>query len=223
MLYKPPTFFSIGVDSDRVLFVIDVSTSMNTEDTVVEEPSRKRKVKVKGRRGRTKVDPEGAGQTDAPQTITRRVSRLERVKLQLIETVNELPAHVRFNIVSFSHEFGHFEPPNTLVNATGVTRERAIAWIRNLKANGATRTDKALAQSFLSREIDTIMLLTDGAPKDEQNRRIPPESVLGIAKLNNRFRKTRINTIGFSQAGKTMKQFCRDLAKQNDGKCVLLD
>ena len=221
VVYKPPTFFSVAVNSDRVLFVIDVSTSMNMRDTIVEEPVRKKS--QEGPRGRTKVVPGNSGKTAAPRTIRRQVTRLERVKLQLIDTVNTLPPHVRFNIVSFSHELGHFEAPNSLVNATAATRERAIAWIRNLKANGVTRTDKVIEHSFLSSEIDTIMLLTDGAPKDEQNRLIPPESVLDLARVNNRFRKTRINTIGFAQAGGRMKKFVLDLAKQNDGECVLLE
>lgn len=72
-------------------------------------------------------------------------------------------------------------------------------------------------------EIDTIYLLTDGEPRDEKNQKIAPEIVLTIARIQNRFRKARIHTIGFSQAGHTMQKLCRDLAGQNDGKCVLLD
>ncbi len=220
-----PSFFSVTVDSDRILFVIDVSSSMNERDTIILEPVKPPK-KKNGRKGKTVVvdpseDPNG-GKTGVSQVKSKQVTRLERVKKELIDTIEGLPQHTRFNIMSFSHEIGFFEPGAALQTATPSTKEKAITWVRKLQANGATRTDKALLQSFLAAEIDTIYLLTDGAPKNEHNQRIPSATVLGIAKGANRFRKTRIHTIGFSQAGKTMKVFCRDLAKQNDGKCVLL-
>ena len=226
VLYKPPTFFSVAVESDRVLFVIDVSTSMSIEDTIIEEkPRAPRDAPRGGGSGRTVVDPEGGsdGGTTVERIAPRQVSRMERVKKELSETIAELPSDVRFNIMSFSHELAWFEPSGTLVISSETSRERALQWVRNLQPNGATRTDKAVDEAFKPSEVDTIYLLTDGAPKDEQNQAIPAESVLRLASSLNRFRKSRIHTIGFSQAGRSMREFVLALARENDGKCVLLE
>ncbi len=214
-LYKPPSFFSVSVDSDRVLFIIDISHSMTIPDTVIKEPDRGSSKK----KGRTSVG--GPGGTAAP--TQENVMRITRVQKELIQTLRGLPAHVRFGILSFNHEMAYYGSAGLLTYASQDEIERAVSWVGALKPNGATRTDTALLESFKFGDIDTICLLTDGAPKTVKNEKIPPARVLGIAKYQNRFRKCRIHTIGFAQAGQTMKQLCLDLARQNDGKCVLLD
>jgi hypothetical protein len=107
--------------------------------------------------------------------------------------------------------------------ASKANKQKAADWVRTLKPSGATRTDLAISRAFGIPDIDTIYLLTDGTPRDEKNQKIAPDLVLGIAKMQNRFRKARIHTVGFAQAGSTMQKLCRDLAGQNDGKCVLLE
>ena len=68
-----------------------------------------------------------------------------------------------------------------------------------------------MSRAFGIPDIDTIYLLTDGTPRDEKNQKIAPELVLAIAKMQNRFRKARVHTVGFAQAGFTMQKLCRDL------------
>ena len=218
---KPPTFFAMQVESDRVLFIIDVSTSMAKADTIIREPD-KPDGDVAEKKGRTVVEPEKKG-GDEDGEKRELVMRITRVQRELIRTLRGLPPNVRFGVLAFSHEMLYFDSPKSLHFATSQNKKRAIAWVEKLVPNGATRTDEALKGAFTYPEIDTIYLLTDGAPKDEKNQKIAPEFVLGVASLNNRFRKIRINTIGFSQAGRTMQQLCRDLAAQNEGKCVLLN
>ena len=239
VLFKRPSFFSVTVDSDRVLFIIDVSDSMKIMDTVIQKP--RRPPEEPGRKGRTVVvKPDGAsGSEKAPVDKLKRVARITRVKHELLKTLAGLPAHVRFGIMDFNHQIGFFGSPPppapsldkpiqhaqtpALMFASKANKQKAADWVRKLGPSGATRTDLAMSRAFGIPEIDTIYLLTDGTPRDEKNQKIAPELVLAIAKMQNRFRKARVHTVGFAQAGFTMQKLCRDLAGQNDGKCVLLE
>ncbi|MFP6738025.1 MAG: hypothetical protein VCD34_04710 [Planctomycetota bacterium] len=240
VLYKRPSFFSVTVDTDRVLFIIDVSGSMKIPDTVIQKP--RRPAEEPGVKGRTVVvKPDGTTGSEKPSGVkSKQVPRITRVKHELLKTLAGLPSHVRFGIMNFNHQIGFFgsAPPPLpqeddkiikhsatpgLVIASKANKEKAYQWVRGLKPSGATRTDLAVARGFEIPDIDTIYLLTDGAPRDIRNQKIAPELVLQVARICNRFRKARIHTIGFSQAGSTMQQLCRDLAGQNDGKCVLLE
>ncbi len=240
VLYKRPSFFSVTVDTDRVLFIIDVSDSMKIPDTVIQKP--RRPPEEPGAKGRTVVvKPDGtAGSEKPPGVKSKQVPRITRVKHELLKTLAGLPSHVRFGIMNFNHQIGFFgsAPPPLpskddlvikhaatprLVLASKSNKEKAYQWVKGLKPSGATRTDLAVSRGFEIPDIDTIYLLTDGAPRDIKNQKIAPALVLQVAKIRNRFRKARIHTIGFAQAGSTMQQLCRDLAGQNDGKCVLLD
>ena len=239
VVFKRPSFFSVTVDSDRVLFIIDVSDSMKIPDTVIQKP--RRPPEEPGRKGRTiVVKPGGStGSERPPGPKSKLVPRITRVKHELLETLAGLPSHVRFGIMNFNHQIGFFGSPPpplpekdkpihhaaapSLIQASKANKEKAYDWVRALKPSGATRTDIAVSKIFGMPDIDTIYLLTDGDPRTMKNQKIPPEVVLTIAKIQNRFRKARIHTIGFAQAGYTMQKFCRDLAGQNDGKCVLLD
>lgn len=239
ILYKRPSFFSVTVDSDRVLFIIDVSGSMKKEDTVIQKP--RRPPEEPGRKSKTVVvKPDGSsGSEKGPVNKLKQVARITRVKHELLKTLAGLPSHVRFGIMDFNHQIGflgspppplpsrdkpieHAQTP-ALMLASKTNKKKAADWVRALKPSGATRTDIAVSRAFEMADIDTIYLLTDGEPRDEKNQKIAPALVLTIAKTQNRFRKARIHTIGFAQAGFTMQKLCRDLAGQNDGKCVLLE
>ncbi|MCZ6793540.1 MAG: hypothetical protein O7J95_08005 [Planctomycetota bacterium] len=232
-LKRTAKFFSLGVDSSRVVFLIDVSASMTIEDVVVvpeqkEEDEEEEEeelgdgttvVKIRGSGGRkAAMGQEKAG--GGAKTVRR--SRIDAVKQELIRTIGALPSTVHFNIISFNHEVGFFDSGVGLLQATTANKNRAARWVASLAPNGATRTDLALGRALQLQDVDTVYLLTDGAPKNVDNQKIPPEAVLAYVRDQNRFRKCRINTIGFLQAGMSMRQFCKDLAKQNDGRCVLL-
>lgn len=224
VLAKKPSFFTIVVDSDRVLFIIDVSTSMEVRDPILEGVEEAEEI-VNPDGGPTVVKrkkpspPKGNPQGEPPAWR----ARIARVKKELINTVRSLRPHVRFGIMSFSHEIKYLENRKSLASASEDNKTRAIQWVQALKPNGVTRTDEALKQALELPEVDTIYLLTDGAPKNENNERIPPQTIYDDVKRLNRFRKCRIHTIGFSQAGRSMRLFVQQLALMNDGKCVLLN
>ena len=71
-------------------------------------------------------------------------------------------------------------------------------------------------------EFDTIIFLSDGAPRRD-NTPIPPEQVLNGVRVLNRFAKSRIHSIGFAQAGGNLRSFLQRLANENDGTLTLLE
>ncbi len=223
VLYKPPTFFSVSLDSDRVLFVIDVSQSMLVRDP--ELPPELVSSGTGRRSGRTvAVAPKKEGEKDPPpKPPGPERERLLRVKKELVKVLNALPASTRFGVLQFSHKLSFFGGTSTLHGATPAKKSEAAAWVTGLKAYGATRTDRALQLAMSIPEIDTIYLLTDGRPRDERDGKIPMEPILDFVEHENRFRKVRIHTISFEQVKSAeMRNFVRELAKRTGGECHML-
>ena len=138
-----------------------------------------------------------------------------------------LPSSVRFGVLAFSHEMEFFGGVKAIREATAENRSLAVQWVKGLRAQGATRTDTALEEALTMRDVDTIFVLTDGAPKTaegEGGTRIPVDPILESVKEKNRFLRARIHTISFAQIRDTsMKRFVKLLAEQNDGKSLLLE
>ena len=213
----PPRFFNLPIESDRILFIIDTSTSMTRRD-----PKPVPGTDESGRRGRTVVKKKEDKDKPPPPPPPER-ERMLRVKQELIRVVKELPSSTRFGILSFSHVLNFWGGTSTLRPATEENRDRAVTWVSTLTANGATRTDLALKTALSVGDLDTIYLLTDGRPKDQRNQTIDAQHVLELVKRHNRFQKVRIHTISFQQIiDKAMRGFVRDLAAQNDGSSFYL-
>jgi hypothetical protein len=213
--YKSGKFFSVVLDSDRVMFVIDISASMTTEDEPP-EPSDKA-TSGPAAKGKTAV----ARKPEKPKEPRKKRperERIVRVKAELVRAVGELEPTTNFGIISFNHEVSSLWASRTLKPATPENKTAAIQWVKELQASGATRTDLALEEALSIPEVDSIYLLTDGAPKGMDNLKMPIEPILQRAKELNRFVKARIHTISFQQIrDKNMVRFCRELSLQNDG------
>ena len=229
--WVPQKFFSLDIDSDRVVFIIDVSQSMERRDSP--RKSRRARGQPNGKKrksGKTVVgDPEkGKGTNDpndpnkpAAQPVSR--ERLFRVKEELIRTIKVLPKDTTFTIQSFSNEVRFLGDSVALIQATPQNKNRAVAWVQGLKPFGETWTDTAFERVFKEvPSVDTIFFLSDGAPY-RQGARIPQDDVLTLIDAVNRFAKCRINTIGFRQSGANLRRFLRRLSDANDGKFTQLE
>ena len=94
------------------------------------------------------------------------------------------------------------------------SRSKALAFVDQARAQGQTYMLKALETAFENDEVDTIYLLSDGAPT-------PPEKagmkvILERMRKLNRIRSVKINTIGFDLKDKE-KEFLRTLADEHFG------
>ncbi len=223
-VYKEPSVFvGIEVPADRVVFIIDVSGSMLIKDPAPEATGDGGGSAAGGSSGGTSV---GGKKKDPPkkpkvpqEEIPESRQRLRRVQKELIETIERLPENAQFNVIWFNQEVGAFS--EDLVPANARNKTKAINFVRAFKAEGETYTDHALLRAFETNKLRAIFLLSDGAPKRDDER-LPVEPILEWVREANRFARVRVHTIGFEQAGSKMRKFMSRLAGQNHGEYVEL-
>lgn len=221
---KRPTFYGSEILSNRVVFVIDTSLSMD------EGAMKRQGARVYAEGQGPKMEPAG------PDT------RIERAKAQLSRVVSELPKGSKFGIVAYSAPKpgqtklpkGKFPPEINKFHWLRVWKQKlapvnkksvgsALKFVQRLYADGLTYTLRGIEAAFEVPEVDTIVLLSDGAPNDiDANSHQPlkvPEILAEVSKLN-RKRRLVINTFGILPPGQStgnLAKFLKDLAEQNGG------
>jgi uncharacterized protein YeaO (DUF488 family) len=216
--YKPEgqtTYHGIETPSRSILFVIDVSGSMENE--VVEK--------------------ERFQDGDYPS-----YSRMDIVKTELARTVEGLESYVKFNILSFATDTKPWK--KDLVSANVLNKSSAMDWslkleplggaskqdlasvgltgAANLEA-GKTNTYGALAWALdmagrgaqdkhYEVAVDTIFFLSDGRPT--HGKYVDIDDILKEVAQANDLRKVVIHTIAI---GEFQKTFMKRLAEENGG------
>ena len=168
-------FFGRAIYSRNVIFLIDVSFSMIMYD------------ESEAYRG---LNPE------------RDLQRLYRAQKQLVHAIRRLPSDARFNVIAFSD--GATPWRRGLQKAASSTVKSAARFVGGFRAKNATHTDDALKKAFEDPNVDTVILLTDGAPfqQGDTSSLVRIEKTLQWVKNHNRARKIRIDTFGFTKPGK---------------------
>lgn len=221
--YKPQnasTYHGIDTPSRRIVFVIDVSGSMEAE--VVERERFK----------------DGGYPS---------FKRIDIVKTELLRTIESLEAYVEFNIYAFATEVQSWK--KTLVKANVLNKKSALDYVRRLEplggnsqeelasvgltasANlgaGRTNTHGALMAALGVEEggkgarradyavsLDTIFFLSDGRPT--VGTYVDPNDIRREVREQNELRKVVIHTIAI---GEFQKEFMRQLALENGGVYV---
>ncbi len=235
-----PTFFKNEIESDKIVFIIDVSGSMTKRDP----PPTKRKPAPKAdpspvpgktvvrkaqnddpktKVGKSSNDDESADKPKVETDLPVERERLFRVKNELVRTIESLPQSVAFTVLSYSNTHAFIGDSPQLLPATPENKQKAIDWVKKMKAEGETWTDTAFERVLGEvKDADTVFLLSDGQPY-RNGKSIPEDAVLESVKTLNRFIKARVNTIGFLQAGSNLQFFLRRLASQNDGTYTPLE
>ncbi len=131
---RPRLFRGVEALSRRVVFVIDVSSSM---------------------RVRT---PSGIGEGDAQKGA----SRFALMVHELHQVIEQLPREVAFNIIAFSDEAQPWS--RKLARADARHRKQALRFIAQLAPHGQTNVIGALEAAFADPQVDTIFFLSDGFP-----------------------------------------------------------
>ncbi len=211
-------FFGEEIFSRNLLFVVDVSGSMDMYDE---------------------------GDYDGDDVETDR-QRLFRAKEQLSRAIRSLPKSANFNIVAYSNRV--FTWQKTLQPTTRGSVQSALKFVRNLKPIEATHTDDALKTAFRDLRVDTIVLLSDGAPtkrgkgtRDDLSSGLIRE-ILAWVRDANAGRRIRIDTFGFRGVGewpqklrnrryptpkpeqiRAFTKFMKDLAKIGGGRYRAID
>ncbi len=196
-------FFGIATRSQGVLFVLDLSGSMNFAMNPRRNPD-----------DRPEVQP------DLP--LSGDISRLTAARQALTKTLGGLRDGARFNLVIFASDVWSWtdEP----VEMSPPARAEVLDYLSSLKAGGGTNIYGALARAFelcgaagaaAWREpvYDTIYLLTDGEASIGLSQ--DSEEILAMARDRNRSAGIVIHTVGLSAAHDAL--LLRRLAEQNGG------
>ncbi|MBC8330283.1 MAG: VWA domain-containing protein [Planctomycetes bacterium] len=221
---KAASFLGVDTPSLRVIFVIDVSGSME-EEVVDRELFRERGFVQFG--------------------------KLDIVREELLRTIEGLEGHVRFNILAFASEVEQWR--NDLAPANALNQRSAIDFVRDLEAiggtasgdlanaglvgssglaKGRTNTYAALCAALgvseaealgtatesargVKSAVDTIFFLSDGRPS--VGELVDPDDILVAVNRLNQFRRVTIHTIAI---GEFQKDFMYDLAHKNGGVFV---
>lgn len=141
------SFFGVELDSERLTFLIDASGSMA-------EPMRPRT----GRRDGPTTG--GGGDSRRPP---RGGTRLEVAKNELSFFLNELPPTALVNVGRFSNDAEAWSPQLERVDSDK-TKKSIRAFVERLRPDGGTNIYAAMELAFTDPDVDTIMLLSDGAP-----------------------------------------------------------
>lgn len=171
-------FYGIPIVSDRIVFVIDYSGSMN-------EP---------GKDGKPKID--GA-------------------RAALAEVLNALPDATEFNLIAFSTEPRLWR--GELQKKSKQNVADAIKFVQSTSVGGWTNVYDSLARGIEMQSVDTVVLLSDGAPSVGRYEFF--SRIRHHIRLLNRTRKVAVSSIAL-QTSDDAKRFLRELAKDTGGDYV---
>lgn len=196
-------FFGRTVESGRVAFIIDFSGSMNSPMVLTRAP-----------RGGGTVE-RGAEEKPAASRV---ISRRDLAKAELLDAIARLDSRARFNIAFFGSEYELWK--KAALPADKARKAEASAFIRANRLTGLTNLYDPLEHMLLDPEIDTVYLLSDGAPNEGKHSR--PEAILKAVRELNAERQVIIHTLGFGVDGEA-EDLLRRLAEEHGGSFTEID
>jgi predicted nucleic acid-binding Zn-ribbon protein len=200
------TFFGISTESNRVLYVIDLSGSMNFSMIPRDNP-----------------DDEQGKEYDMPRKGER--SRLAEAKLSLEKAIAGTARGGLFNIIFYASDVWPWS--DSLEEFTDESASEAMEMVSRLEAIGATNIYGALKAAlemagadpgdrWAEPDIDTIYFLSDG--RASVGLATEPDEILRFVRELNASAGIVIHTIGLS--GAQDAYLLRSLAEQNGGTYV---
>jgi len=207
-------FYGIPTRSDRILYIIDISGSMNKE---VEDVNRG---PITGRR---ESDMSAPGKT-----------RIEVAKNELKRAISNLASSKEFSIIFFNTATKVWR--TDMVRATPQMKEEARETIDTVVASASTYTLGALREAFSiagaiekpgttrrdGARVDTVFLLSDGGPTDnstEDPQPMDPDEILDQVDEWNKRAGVKIHTIAVD-TDENGTYFLKQLAARNGGMFV---
>jgi HEAT repeat protein len=210
-------YHGLRVLSERAAFLIDCSESMAEEYV----PRAERENADEKGKGKTIVaDPrtKGKGKGEA-----KRARRIEVVKREILGVIERLKDGVALNVIRFDSLVVDFirtglQGERALVKLDDAMRARLREFVARAQPGGQTNLSGVIREALEYEDVDTIYLLSDGAPTQGLGI-TDPEELLGEVRRWNRRRRVRINTIGFDLKP-AERQLLLALADQNYGVFV---
>ncbi len=190
--------FGRAIDCTRIVFILDVSGSMQAIDPGVQDPA------DPGSRTRGGGESQGEREAAGP-------TRLERAKRELKSVLSNLPSGTKVNIVAYSSPHtiqmwrrGEGSGPPELHAMTEANKREACDFVERFQANGTTATDLALSSAFDVDGARCFYLLSDGAATHDGTTPVPTEDILSVIDNRGKDRHVTIHTLGFKGADREM-------------------
>jgi HEAT repeat protein len=228
-------YHQMKITSHRLLFVIDVSSSML-------DPIRVKR-----------------GRTDSEDKVTKASPKLDLAREELARTLRTLDENTTFNVIAFESDIRFFKKEP--ISGTPGNIQEAILWVEKQKPRtintggarqssgidadgmlmGRTNTYGALKAAFglphrprkkneggttggastaPKPKIDTVYFLTDGEPTEGETTNI--DEILQDVKQWNRSARVIINTIGMNAETGALKNLLIGLANVTGGQCIFV-
>lgn len=146
------------------------------------------------------------------------VTRKAQAEVELAKALGGLTESTRFNLVPYANAPGPWE--DGLVPATTRNVESAIDWFQRNTLRGQGDVWTPLMQALQDPEIDTVVILSDGAPSGGQRWNI--ELMRPLLQSENRFRGVVIHAVMFD-AGKFRRQRWAEMVEDWGGVQHLID
>jgi hypothetical protein len=202
------TFFGISTESQRILFVLDLSGSMDFAMVPKSNP-----------------DDDPGKPYDYPEEGES--SRLQVAKRDLIKALGGLRDGGVFNLVLYASDVWTWTDDGRLVTMEPKTRAQVVEFVEAADAVGGTNIYGAMERAldvagakgggeWSKPAVDTIYLLTDG--RATVGVTTDPDEILAYVRERNRTAGIVIHTIGLSDAHDAV--LLRRLAEENGGKYV---
>ncbi|KAF0241653.1 MAG: hypothetical protein FD180_4326 [Planctomycetota bacterium] len=214
---EPPTFFGLKITSKKIVFVLDISGSMN-DPSVPPEGADKPPPVVSGG---------GNGPAPAPWEPGKKGTKLEVLKYEFEKTMNKLHEKTTFNIIVFSDN--PLQWKDKMQTATPPIKAEAIDFVNKQAGNGMTNTGDSLEKAFelagqglkdksYAALVDTIYLMTDGMPC--AGKWPTQDEVVKKVKEWNSLSKVIINCVALGDKSNYNQTFLNTLASMTGGICV---
>ncbi|MEE9126196.1 MAG: VWA domain-containing protein, partial [Planctomycetota bacterium] len=211
--YTVTSFFGIPVRGRRVVFIIDVSRSMQWP-----MPQR--------------------GEGTGSNRRSGQIRKITKAKEELLKAVNGMPPANKFNVVFYAYEVERWQKSKKLVPASQSNKKSLASYLARKRADGGTNLFGGLKMGlemkslvYASRydsNVDEIFILSDGVPTvgDVTNM----NEILRLVAETNRYSGVRINAIYLGSKsdervpgnrGRSEREggeFMKKLAEQNGGR-----
>lgn len=190
-------FFGIPVDSDKVVFILDISGSMNELSDNTPPPA---------------TISSGPGQDDGKDRDLISGPKIDVAKHELKKCLKKLDKKVTFNIYFFNDAWSKWQ--EKMVPADANWKNEAYTFIDKQSANNQTNlwdpledalksAGMGISDKHYASALDTIFILSDGAPYPPDVY-VNSEEILRRVKEMNPLKKVKIHCIGI---GKSANEF----------------
>jgi hypothetical protein len=145
-------------------------------------------------------------------------TRKQRVEVELRKALEALPPSARFNVVPYADQPDPLE--KTLVDASPANVARALTSFERSTLRGKGDVWGALTLALVDPGVDTVVVLTDGAPSGGERWNV--ELMRHLHARENRLRNVAVDAVLFG-APKALVQHWRELTAASGGHVTVVE